>query len=193
MKGSVCSLPPHRRRPTKKGKTFFLYVSSAPIFVLQYLDLTESQLGWLFIPAMAGSMLGSFLSGRAASRLPRSKTVAYAYVIMFAAGLLNLAQAHLFTPAVPWAILPLMIFTTGMGLAMPSITLATLDLFPRMRGMAGSVQGFLQTLIMTLVSSFAPPAIGHSGLLMAAAMTLFGAIGSMGWFCYARRSAGDAA
>ena len=166
---------------------FFLYVSSAPIFVLQYLNLSQSQLGWLFIPAMAGSMLGSFLSGRAASRLPRFKTVAYAYVIMFAASLLNLAQAHLFSPAVPWAILPLMIFTTGMGLAMPTITLATLDLFPRTRGMAGSVQGFLQTLVMTLVSGFAPSAIGHSGVLMAAAMTLFTAIGFTGWLIYVRR------
>lgn len=165
---------------------FFLYVSSAPIFVLRYLRLGEEQLGWLFIPAMAGSMLGSYLSGRVADRSSPSRTVGLAYVVMFAASLLNLAQAGLLAPPLPWAVLPVMIFTIGMGLATPSITLATLDLFPRMRGMAASVQGFLQTLVMTLVSSIAPPAIGSSGALMAAAMTGFAATGFVGWFFYSR-------
>lgn len=165
---------------------FFLYISSAPVFVLEYLNLSEKQFGWLFIPAMAGSMLGSYLSGRVAKQLPRAKTVGYAYLIMFAAGLLNVAYAAFLPPTVPWAVLPIMMFTTGMGLAMPSLTLSTLDLFPRMRGMAGSVQGFLQTIVMTLVSSLAPPAIGHSGVLMAATMTVLTAIGFTGWCIYSR-------
>lgn len=170
----------------------FLYLSSAPTFVVQYLHLGEEQLGWLFIPAMAGSMLGSYLSGRAAHRFPRSKTIGFAYAIMLAAGLLNFLQANLVAPPLPWAILPIMIFTIGMGLATPSITLATFDLFPRTRGMAASVQGFLQTVVMTLVSSFAPSTIGSSGLLMAVAMTGLAAIGFVGWLIYVRQSSGEA-
>lgn len=170
---------------------FFLYASSAPVFVLHYLRLGEEQLGWLFVPAMAGMLLGSFLSGRVAERLSPFKTVSFAYVIMFAAAVLNVAQASLLAPPLPWAILPVMIFTIGMGLATPSITLATLDLFPRMRGMAGSVQGFLQTLVMTLVSSIAPAAIGGSGLLMATTMMGFATTGFMGWFFYVRGSSSE--
>ena len=37
-----------------------------------------------------------------------------------------------------------MIFTIGSSLVMPSITLLLLDLFPTMRGMASSLQGFVQ-------------------------------------------------
>ena len=171
---------------------FFVYVSSAPRFVLEYLRLSAAEFGWLFIPAMAGSMLGSYLSARAAAKWSRIQTVGAAYAIMFAAGLLNVVQASLLPATVPWSVLPIMLFTIGMGLAMPTITLATLDLFPHGRGMAGSVQGFLQTIVMTLVSSFAPPAIGDSGVLLAAAMIVFTAISGAGWFVYAGRVAGSA-
>lgn len=167
---------------------FFLYVSSAPIFVLKYLKLGTDDFGWLFIPATAGVMLGAYLSSKVAEKLHPARTVGYAYAVMFAACVLNVVYNGFLPPVVPWAVLPIMMFTIGMGLATPSITLLTLDLFPRTRGTVASLQGFLQTMVMTAVSALAPPLVGHSGFLMALTMSAFAATGCAAWLIYRRHA-----
>lgn len=166
---------------------FFLYVAAAPIFVIQFLKLEQDQFGWLFIPAMSGVILGAYLSSRLADRLSQPKTVRYGYVVMAGAVLLNLSYNALFPPLLPWAVLPIMLFTTGMSLATPSITLLTLDLFPKMRGMVASLQGFVQTIVMTIVSSIAAPMLGSSGMKMALGMLLSLTAGFVAWAAYRRR------
>ena len=172
---------------------FFLYIASAPVFVLQFLGLGRGQFGWLFIPATAGVMLGAYISGRLADRLSSQSTVTAAYAVMLAAAALNVSYNLFLPPLLPWVILPVMLFSAGMAMASPTITIATMDLFPRARGMVSSVQGFLQTLLMTLVSSIAPPQIGHSGQLMAITMTSFATIGFAAWAVYLRGIRADRA
>lgn len=167
---------------------FFLYVASAPVFVIQYLGLNQEQFGWLFIPAMSGVILGAYLSGKLAKRLASLTTVRYGYLTMLTAVVLNLAYNVLLPPALPWAVLPVMLYTLGMSLAMPSITLLTLDLFPSMRGMAASVQAFIQTMVMTFVAGIVAPLLADSGAKLA--MGLFGlwALGCLAWSAYAKYS-----
>jgi DHA1 family bicyclomycin/chloramphenicol resistance-like MFS transporter len=69
---------------------------------------------------------------------------------MFVATGLNLTYNAFLPPVVPWVILRIMFYTVGMAFATPGITLLTLDLFPTMRGMAASMQGFVQTMVMSL-------------------------------------------
>lgn len=165
---------------------FFLYVSAAPIFVIEYLGLSKAEFGWLFIPATAGIILGAYLSGRLATRFSPEKTIGYGYLLMLVATVLNLAYNALLPPAVPWIILPIMLYTLGMSFATPSITLLTLDLFPSMRGMAASMQGFLQTMVMTLVSGVVAPLVADSGLKMALGVLSFLACGYLAWVNYAK-------
>jgi DHA1 family bicyclomycin/chloramphenicol resistance-like MFS transporter len=47
----------------------FLYIASAPAFVIDLMKLNERQFGWFFIPMIGGMMLGAFVSGRAAGRI----------------------------------------------------------------------------------------------------------------------------
>jgi DHA1 family bicyclomycin/chloramphenicol resistance-like MFS transporter len=166
---------------------FFLYVASAPIFVIQYLGLGQNQFGWLFIPAMSGVILGSYLSGKVADRFSRMTTIRYGYLTMLCAAMFNLAYNAFLPPVVPWVILPIMLYTIGMSLAMPSITLLTLDLFPAMRGMTASMQGFIQTMVMTFVSAVVSPLLAESGMKMALGVLFFLGAGYFCWFAYARR------
>ncbi|MBN9475071.1 multidrug effflux MFS transporter [Magnetospirillum sp. 64-120] len=165
---------------------FFLYVSSAPWFIIDYLSLDQDQFGWLFIPAMSGVIFGSYLSGRLAKRLPRRATVRCGYAIMFSAIALNLAYNGFFPPDIPWAVLPVAMYTTGMSLAMPSITLLTLDMFPGLRGMAASMQGFIQTMVMTFTSAVLAPLLGASGIHLAFGLFSLALAGYLSWFIYAR-------
>lgn len=166
---------------------FFLYIASAPVFVLQTLHLHETQFAYLFIPAITGVMLGAYLSGRLAGRITPQKTVTYAYILLFSAVLINLGYNSLFTPSWPWAVLPISLYGMGMSLAMPSITLMALDIFPQHRGLASSMQGFVQTLLNAIVAGLVSPMLSFSAVLLAAGMLGFLVLGRVTWQLFLRK------
>ena len=48
----------------------FLYIASAPAFVLDLLRLDEKSFAWFFVPMIGGMMLGAWTSGRIAGKVP---------------------------------------------------------------------------------------------------------------------------
>ena len=172
---------------------FFLYIVSAPAFVGTHLGLGPQQYAWLFLPCILGIMAGAQLSGRAAGRLTPAQTVARAYAFMISAAAANLAYAFLVAPAVPWAVIPIMVYAIGSAMAMPSITLITLDLFPTRRGMAASLQGFVSGMLNTLTAGVIAPAVFDDPRGLALAMAAMMGVGLASWALYrasARRGAG---
>ena len=165
---------------------FFLYIASAPVFVLNILHLHENQFAWLFVPAISGVIVGAFLSGRLAGRATPQQTVAYAYGLLLTAAILNLAYNSLFTPSWPWAVLPISLYGMGMSLAMPSITLLALDLFPQHRGLVSSMQGFVQTMLNAVVAGVISPLLSFSPIYLALGMTGFLLSGRTVWAIYRR-------
>ena len=149
---------------------FFIYVLSAPVFLMQHLGVSETGFLWLFGPAMLGLMTGSWLSGRLAGKLSLPRTIARAYGVMGAAVLLNLGINLALPPALPWSVLPLFVYTLGMSLAMPCLTLIALDPFPEQRGLAASCQAFLQSGFNAAVAALIAPALWASTLTMAFGM-----------------------
>ena len=109
---------------------FFLYISSAPLIIYNLLHLNENQFGWLFIPATSGVILGAFLSGRLAGKLTPRRTIRMAYALMFSAAAFSVGYHLLCAPALPWTVLPVMVYTVGMALAMPNLTLSRSICFP---------------------------------------------------------------
>ena len=155
---------------------FFIYVLSAPVFLMQHLGLPETAFLWLFGPAMGGLMAGSWTSGRLAGKLSLNRSIALGYGIMSAAALGNLLLNLGATPALPWAVAPLFVYTFGMSLAMPCLTIFALDPFPAQRGLAASCQTFLQSGFNGLAAALIAPmlwgstrslALGMGGLMLA--------------------------
>ena len=68
----------------------------------------------------------------------------------------NVLLNWLFPPVLPWPIVPLFVYVLGMAMAMPSVTLLALDLFPMQRGLAASCQGFLSIGANSVISAFVP-------------------------------------
>jgi DHA1 family bicyclomycin/chloramphenicol resistance-like MFS transporter len=163
---------------------FFLYILSAPAFLGEHLRLAPTQYAWLFLPCIAGIMFGAHLSGRAAGRHPPQRTVARGYAFMGAAATGNLAYTFLAEPAIPWAVVPLMVYGIGFAMAMPSITLITLDLFPTRRGMAASLQGFVSGMVNTLVAGVISPLLSPDTRALALGMVVLAAIGFGSWRIY---------
>ncbi|WP_371323914.1 multidrug effflux MFS transporter [Dechloromonas sp. ZY10] len=160
---------------------FFIYVLSAPVFVMQHLGLPETAFLWLFAPAMLGLLAGSALSGQLAGRRSAAYCLRLGYALMALAATVNLLYHHVFPPTLPWSILPIGLYTSGMALAMPSLTLAALDLFPRQRGLAASCQTFLQSSFNGLCAALIAPALWSSARHLSlgmAGLLLLGALAS---------------
>jgi DHA1 family bicyclomycin/chloramphenicol resistance-like MFS transporter len=137
----------------------FVYVAGSPAIVFGHLGLGADDFAVLFVPMVAGLMLGSFVSGRVAHGAAPSATVSLAFAVMAVAVLLNLAQAHWLSPT-PWSVVaPLILYAFGAALAMPGVTLMALDCFPRQRGMASAAQGFVQMVTMAAVSGALVPVV----------------------------------
>src|SRR5690554_3723736 len=74
---------------------FFVFVLSAPVFVMEHLGLGPGSFGWLFVPAVAGMMGGSWLSGRVAGRWSGRRSIVTGFAVMIVAVCANLIHAAL--------------------------------------------------------------------------------------------------
>lgn len=157
---------------------FFIYIMSAPVFLIQHLGVTETGFFWLFGPAMAGLLCGSWLSGRLAGKLSMEQAVMFGYCVMGIAALGNIGVNLWFPPVLPWSILPVFVYTFGMSLSMPCLTLMAIDPFPKQRGLAASCQMFMQSGANGLVAGILAPLLWGSTLTMAFGMGVLMLLGA---------------
>jgi DHA1 family bicyclomycin/chloramphenicol resistance-like MFS transporter len=156
----------------------FLYIASAPAFVLDILKLNEQQFVWFFAPTIGGMILGAFVSGRAAGRVSGESLAHAGFAVCGAATLWNVAyhalQSH---PSVALSVLPTAALAFGIALVFPILTLAILDLFPDQRGSASSMQAFVGLLSNAVIAGVLSAWLSDSALhlaLGAAAFTVAG-------------------
>ena len=151
-----------------------LYIGSAAYFVMNILHLPETAFAWMFVPLISGMVVGSALSGKFAHRFARKAQAWLGFAVMISAGIINVAYNLYFTAAIPWAVLPLFIYSFGLSLAMTPITLMALEYFPNNSGLASSMQSFIQMLLFALVSGLVAPLLFDSALNLA-----WGVLGSL--------------
>lgn len=164
----------------------FLYIASAPAIIYDLFELNENQFAVLFVPGIAGIMFGAYLSGRAAGKITPQRTIKIAFTIMSGAAAFNVIYHALAPPAVPWTVLPFMVYGMGMALAMPSLTLIAFDLFPANRGMTSSLQGFVHSAGSAVTSGLIAPLLYGGGLALALGQAAMMALGFACWVYYLR-------
>ncbi|WP_295008280.1 multidrug effflux MFS transporter [uncultured Dechloromonas sp.] len=149
---------------------FFLYILSAPVFLMTHLGVPETGFLWLFGPAMSGLIGGSWLSGRLAGKVSLPRTIALGYALMASAAGINLLVNAFIPPGLPWSVLPIFGYTLGMSLATPCLSIFALDPFPAQRGLAASCQTFFQSGFNGLTAALIAPALWGSTLTLSLGM-----------------------
>ncbi|HZZ93332.1 MAG TPA: hypothetical protein VFE23_12280, partial [Usitatibacter sp.] len=94
------------------------------------------------------------------------------------------AYALIVPPSIPWAMVPIFVFAIGFAMAMPSITLINLDLFPTRRGMAASLQGFVSGMVNVLTAGVISPLLWDDPHRLAAGMLAMMLLGFGFWRGY---------
>ena len=186
-------LNPRFQRLTATGAfnfaALFLYIASAPAFVLDILKLNERQFGWFFVPTIGGMVLGSFVSGRSAGKISGDRLVRWGFVFSFLGVAMNLGY-NLWTddPQIPWAVLPMCVSAFGIALVFPIVTLSILDMYPRQRGSASSLQAFSGLVVNAVMAGVLSPLISASAVSLAVAASALTAIAWLFWQWEARVS-----
>lgn len=149
---------------------FALYIASAARFIMGILQLPETAFAWLFIPFIIGMVGGSVLNSKLAGRVRGSAMIRCGLIVMASGALLNVFYNAFWQATVPWAVLPIAIYALGMSMALPSMTVMVLGIFPHMRGLASSLQSAAQMTIFATVSGVVAPLLFHSPLWLALGM-----------------------
>ena len=144
-----------------------LYIGSAANFVMEILHLPETAFGWMFIPLISGMVIGSAWSGKYAAKIKPVRMKWIGFTIMLAGAGIGVVYNLLFVAEVPWAVLPLAIFTFGLAVAMPAIQMSAFELFPDNRGLSSSMLSFIQMIAFALVSGLVAPLLFGSALKLA--------------------------
>ena len=147
-----------------------LYIGSAANFVMEILHLPETAFAWMFIPLIGGMVIGSAWSGKYASKIKPVRMKWIGFAVMLAGAGIGVVYNLLFVAAVPWAVLPLAIFTFGLAVAMPAIQMSAFELFPDNRGLSSSMLSFIQMIAFALVSGLVAPLLFGSALKLACGM-----------------------
>ena len=166
---------------------FFIYIVSAPVFGYQILGIQQTEFVWIFGPAIAGMILGSFASGRLAGRLQPAGTVMIGYVLMAVATLVNVVYHAQHPASLPVSVLPIFVYTVGLGITMPSITVLVLDLMPERRGLASSMIGFTQSGFSAVLAGLISHQVYESALSLALCSLVMVTLGLACWLGYLAR------
>ncbi len=139
------------------------YIGSAPAIVLDRWGLKETQFGHLFVPIIAGFLLGAYLSGRMAGRMPQDRQIAlgFATTAVAALGALLLNSLIDMPPRLLQQTL-LSFMALGVQLIFPVLTLQMLDMFPEARGSAASMQSFISVILIAFIIGAVAPLLGGS-------------------------------
>jgi DHA1 family bicyclomycin/chloramphenicol resistance-like MFS transporter len=171
-------------RSVGAGMTFggiMVYVTSAPVYLMGLLHLTVKEFGWLFITFILGMTLGSWIASRLSHRMKPNRIILLGYSIMAFSVVLNVTYSACFEPRVPWAVVPHFFYGVGATVCSPAMTVLSLEMFPNVKGLTASLQGFVFMIFFALISGVIDPLIYDSVLHLALAAMVFLLISAILW------------
>jgi DHA1 family bicyclomycin/chloramphenicol resistance-like MFS transporter len=172
----------------------FVLISSASMFITDLLGLGETDFGVLFVPLFAGMIAGSWTTSHFNGERYRWRLARIGYLLALAGVALLVIFAFIpATAGLPWIVLPIPLYTYGISLVFPIQTLAMLELYPKYRGAASSVQSFVSLLANALIVGVIAPAVAFSMPSLMLTSAAFTATSALLWLWYRRSNPTPAA
>lgn len=165
--------------------SMFLYIVSAPIFVVDLIGKGERDFWMLFVPLIGSVVVGSWLSGRLAGHVETTSLLDRSIGFTAIAAGINVVVAMV-SPSLPYVVLAPGLIGLGAALSFPALQLAMLDLFPHQRGSAASLATFASLAFNALLAGVISPIVSGSLIVMASASAGFALLGAGLWLVHRR-------
>ena len=159
----------------------FVYISAAPIVVVDLLGLGELDFWVLFVPLVGAVVVGSQISSSAAGRISGRRLVTASLGFALCAGVLNILLAATQGATLPWTVVGPALLGLGTVAAYPTMQLILLDMFPSGRGSAVSLFTFFTLLLNGVIAGAVAPLVTGSVVELAVASTVLVAAGLLCW------------
>lgn len=147
----------------------FLYIAGSPTIVFDFLGLDSRYFALQFVPMTTGIIAGSLISVRLSHKFDSKSIVTIALYFMIGTSILNCLLMLTSEVGAIKIILPLALYAMGIALAIPGLSILSMDCFPHNRGTASAVQSFVQVLFSALAASLLVPILSASPLHFALA------------------------
>jgi DHA1 family bicyclomycin/chloramphenicol resistance-like MFS transporter len=120
------------------------YLSSSSFVYIDMLGVPVQYFGFIFLTSVAGYMSGSALSARMSLSFDSEKTVLVGATLVAVSTVIMWVGAHLLPSSITVLMLPMMFYSTGMGLVLPNAMAVALRPFAHIAGTASALMGFIQ-------------------------------------------------
>jgi DHA1 family bicyclomycin/chloramphenicol resistance-like MFS transporter len=120
------------------------YLSSSSFVYINMLGVPVEYFGFIFLSSVAGYMLGSALSARLTRNYNSEQTVLAGAVLAATATSAMWLGTLLWPRNIAVLVLPMMFYSTGMGLVLPNAMAIALRPFALIAGTASALLGFIQ-------------------------------------------------
>ncbi len=120
------------------------YLSSSSFVYIDMLGVPVQYFGFIFLTSVAGYMAGSALSARMSLSYDSERTVLVGAVLAAVATASMWVGTQLFPRSILVLVLPMMLYSTGMGLVLPNAMAVALRPFPHIAATASALMGFIQ-------------------------------------------------
>lgn len=120
------------------------YLSSSSFVYIDMLGVPVEYFGFIFLTSVVGYMLGSAISARLSRSYDSELTVLMGAILAAAAASAMWLGTELMPSSIAVLVLPMMFYSTGIGLVLPNAMAVALRPFPHIAATASALLGFIQ-------------------------------------------------
>jgi len=140
--------------------SFFVFIAGAPTLLFDVLGLEASSFYILFVPMVSGIMLGAVVSNRLIHYLTSRQILTIFITLMLAISAFNWSLNYFAEISIVRVIGPLALYSFGLAVIMPVLTIEIINCFPKNRGSATAMQSFIQMVFNGITASFIVASLG---------------------------------
>jgi DHA1 family bicyclomycin/chloramphenicol resistance-like MFS transporter len=140
--------------------SFFVFIAGAPTLLFDVLGLEASSFYVLFVPMVSGIMLGAVVSNRLIHFLSSKQILTIFITLMLAISIFNWSLNYFAEISIVRVIGPLALYSFGLAVIMPVLTIEIINCFPNNRGSATAMQSFIQMVFNGITASFIVASLG---------------------------------
>lgn len=159
----------------------FAWLSSASFILQDIYGLTPLAFAIAFLPSALGFLTGTLIASRIVSRIGINRTIGFGATALLGGGMAMLAALVVAPQSAFSVVLPVSLYTIGLGLTFPQAMAGGLSPFPDRAGAASSLLGFVPQVFAALAGITVVSLLGKTAWPLAIALTVMGALTLLFW------------